>query len=78
MINERRCRIWLRMLDNTGLFAAHHPGRRQREKTMTSAMTAFGIAVDGISLLYLLMTRVQNGKRNRGSSSGSSGSGDGD
>ncbi len=42
------------------------------EKTMTSAMTAFGIAVGGTSLLYLLMTRLQNGKRNRGSSSDSS------
>jgi len=34
---------------------------------MTSAMTAFGIAVGGSSLLYLLMRRVQNGKRNHGS-----------
>jgi hypothetical protein len=35
---------------------------------MTSAMTAFGIAVGGTSLLYLLMTRLRNGKRSRGSS----------
>ena len=62
------------MLNGAALFAAHHPGPRQQEKTMTSAMTAFGIAVGGTSLLYLLMTRLQNGKRNRGSSSASSGS----
>jgi hypothetical protein len=39
---------------------------------MTSVMTALGIAVGGSSLLYLLMTRLRNGKRNRGSSSASS------
>jgi hypothetical protein len=41
---------------------------------MTSAMTAFGIAIGGTSLLYLLITRLQNGKRSRGSSPDSSGS----
>src|ERR1700730_17164452 len=60
-------------------FAAHHPAgrqrdRRPREKSMTNAMTAFGIAVGGTSLLYLLMTRLRNGRRSRGSSSDSSGS----
>jgi hypothetical protein len=53
---------------------ARNSETRQRAKTMTSAMTAFGIVVGGTSLLYLLMTRLQNGKRNRGSSSLSSGS----
>jgi hypothetical protein len=38
-------------------------------ETMTSAVAAFGIAVGGASLIcYLLMTRVQNGKRNLRSS----------
>jgi hypothetical protein len=74
MINERRRPIWRRMLNGVALFAAHHPDPRQRDKTMTSAMTAFGIAVGGTSLLYLLMTRLQNGKRKRGWSSASSGS----
>ena len=37
--------------------------------TMTSGMATFGIAVGGTSLIcYLLMTRVQNGKRNLRSS----------
>jgi len=40
---------------------------------MTSAMAAFGIAVGGASLIcYLLMTRLQNGKRNPRSSGDSS------
>jgi hypothetical protein len=42
---------------------------------MTSAMTALGIAVGGTSLIgYLLMTRLRNDKRSRGSSPDSSGS----
>jgi hypothetical protein len=73
MINERRCLIWLRMLNGAALFAAHHPGRRQRKKTMTKARTAFGIAVSGSSLLYLLMTRLPNGKRNGGHYAGGDG-----
>jgi hypothetical protein len=52
-------------------FAAHH---RSREKIMTSAMTVFGIAVGGTSLIcFLLMTRLQNGRRNRASASDASG-----
>jgi hypothetical protein len=40
---------------------------------MTAAMAALGIAVGGTSLIcYLLMTRVQNGKRNLRSSGDSS------
>jgi hypothetical protein len=36
---------------------------------MTSAMTAFGMAVGGVSLIcYLLMMRLQNRRANRGSS----------
>src|SRR5260221_5088160 len=36
---------------------------------MTSGMTAFAIAIGATSLVcYLLMTRVQNGRRNRRSS----------
>ncbi len=36
---------------------------------MTSAMTAFGMALGGTSLIcYLLMTRLQNRRANRGSS----------
>jgi hypothetical protein len=42
-------------------------------ETMTSAMAAFGIAVGVTSLIcYLLMTRVQNSKRNLRSSGDSS------
>jgi hypothetical protein len=41
---------------------------------MTNAMTAFGIAVGGTSLLYLLMKRLQNGRRSRGSSPDNTGS----
>jgi hypothetical protein len=53
-------------------FAAHNqvPSCRSgREEAMTSAMTAFGIAVGGTSLICcLLMTRLQNRRANRGSS----------
>jgi hypothetical protein len=65
------------MLNGAALFAAHHSGRRQRETVMTSAITAFGIAVGGSSLLYLLMTRLRNGKPSRRSSPDSSGSDNG-
>jgi hypothetical protein len=74
MINERRRSIRRLKLNIAALFAVHHPGRRQRETFMTSAMTAIGIAVGGSSLLYLLMTRLRNGKGGRRSSSDSSGS----
>src|SRR5882757_1777344 len=47
--------------------------RGQRETVMTSAMTAFGIAVGSSSLLYLLITRLQNGRRSRRLSRDSSG-----
>jgi len=53
-------------------FAAHNqvPACRSGcEETMTSAMTAFGMALGGTSLIcYLLMTRLQNRRANRGSS----------
>jgi hypothetical protein len=40
---------------------------------MTSAMAAFGVAACGTSLVcYMLMTRVQNLRANRGSSRGGS------
>ena len=53
---------------NNGLFGGPALG-----ETMTSAMAAFGIAVGVTSLIcYLLMTRVQNGRRNLRSSGDSS------
>jgi hypothetical protein len=59
------------------LFAVHNQapfGGSAREDTMTSAMAAFGIAVGGTSLIcYVLMTRLQSGRRNRRSSDGSFG-----
>src|SRR5260370_32111364 len=61
-----------------GIFAPHNAFFR-REKTMTSAVAAFGIAVGGTSLIcYLLMTRLQNRRANRGSSGNSSGADGGD
>jgi hypothetical protein len=74
MINERPRSIRRRMLNSAALFAVQHPGRRQRETVMSSAMTAIGLAVGGSSLLYLLMTRLRNGKGGRRSSPDSSGS----
>src|SRR5216683_5720310 len=51
-----------------GIFAPHNAFFR-REKTMTSAVAAFGMALGGTSLIcYLLMTRLQNRRANRGSS----------
>lgn len=45
------------------------PSGSAREKTMTNAMAAFGMAVGGTSLIcYALMTRLQNRKRNHRSS----------
>jgi len=53
-------------------FAAHNrvpTCRSGREKTMRSAATALAMAVGGTSLIcYLLMTRLQNRRANRGSS----------
>jgi hypothetical protein len=59
-----RDQYWL----SQGIFAAHNAVFR-REKTMTSAVAAFGMAVGGTSLIcYLLMTRLQNRRASRGSS----------
>jgi hypothetical protein len=61
-----------------GIFAPHNAFFR-REKTMTSPVAAFGIAVGGTSLIwYLLMTRLRNRRANRGSSGDGSGAGGGD
>ena len=62
------------------LFCGAQLGAIQRlaeVQTMTSAMTAFGIAVGGTSLIcYALMTRLQNRRGNR-RSSGDNASADG-
>src|SRR5712692_10716712 len=69
-----RDQYWL----SHGIAAPHNPIFR-REKTMTSAVAAFAIAVGGTSLIcYLLMTRLQNRRANRGSSGNSSGADGGD
>jgi hypothetical protein len=61
-----------------GIFAAHNP-ISGREKTMTGAVAAFGIAVGGTSLIcYLLITRLQNRRAIRGSSGNGSGADGGD
>jgi hypothetical protein len=54
--------------------AAPHNAVFRREKTMTSAVAAFAIAVGGTSLIcYLLMTRLPNCRAHRGSSGNGSG-----
>lgn len=54
----------------SGLFE----GRSRQEQFDDNAMAIFGIAVSGASLIcYALVTRSQNGKRNRGFSRDSSG-----
>jgi hypothetical protein len=60
----------------SGIFFAVHnrapPGVSEQEQTMTNAMAAFGVAVCGTSLVcYVLMTRAENRRANRGSSRGS-------
>jgi hypothetical protein len=58
---------------SNGIFATHNAVFR-REKTMTSAVAAFGIAVGRTSLIwYLLMSRLQNRRANRASSGDGSG-----
>jgi hypothetical protein len=55
------------------IFAVHNRAPSSiPEPTMTSAMAAFGVAVCGTSLIcYVLMTRAENRRANRGSSRGS-------
>jgi hypothetical protein len=63
---------------SNGIFATHNAVFR-REKTMTSAVAAFGIAVGRTSLIwYLLMSRLQNRRANRASSGDGSGADGGD
>src|SRR5437879_1047311 len=78
MINERdrhiSRRIWARPLPFCNAPPLRPSCGSAREETMTSAMAAFGIAVGGTSLIcYLLMTRLQNRRANRGSSGHSCG-----
>src|SRR5258708_39567129 len=72
MINERGRHFWRPILAVLRRFCSAQSGgilRSGSEETMTSEMTAFAIAVGATSLVcYLLMTRVQNGRRNRRSS----------
>jgi hypothetical protein len=72
MINERVRHICRRLLAGRCFSATHNqvPSCDSgRGETMTSAMTALAIAVGGTSpICYLLMTRLQNRRANRGSS----------
>jgi hypothetical protein len=59
--------------------AAPHNAVFRREKTMTSAVAAFAIAVGGTSLIcYLLMIRLPNRRAHRASSGNGSGADGGD
>jgi hypothetical protein len=78
MINERGGPIWQRMLATRACFAS--PCRRvfggsSREETMTSAMTAVGMAIGGTApICYLPLSRPQHRRADRGSSGDSGGS----